>query len=74
MVNKNKSFKLSQNKHVELNYIHEKCIKKNIGNFDKHFIAKEYHALVFDKQKKMNKILNKNEKKKIYNYVVSCFY
>lgn len=75
MLLKNRSrFNSSQRQHERLMKQHKRFMETKKGDYDKHFISCSYHSSVLEKQKKLNRVLSLDERRKVYNDVIITFY
>ena len=71
---KNRSLGASQRAHLRLARKHEKKMRSDSKNYDKHFIRGSYHAYCVNRQENLGRVLTEREKKKAYDTVISTFY
>ena len=69
-----KSLILSQRAHRRLAKKNKDLQVKDKANYDKYFIKGSYHSKVANLQEKEKRLLSREEKKKVYNNVISTFY
>lgn len=75
--NKRRSTRLtrSNNAHLRLCSKHRRIAKSSIGrNYDVALVKQNYHYNVVHNQKKLGRVLNDDEKKRVYNKVIRDFY